>query len=275
MPLFWPLTLVWIVIFVGQSRRQASRYAAGSAVITMAVLAPWTLRNYLELGGFVPVKSVSGFTLWVGNNPLATGTTFVDLRVGPTLAEPPRETRRVNELMGMGWLERAVLMEATLPPETQRRLAALSELERDHAYRDMALTFIREHPARAATLTARKYWYFWWVPPTNLMPTVGQSRYGLLRSAAYAPALLLGLVGLVLTARGRRPLGVLIALLFVSISSVYAVTLTGLARYRTPLEPLLVLLGSFAIMFIYDWARLTRIEERHQAATATPAWVAR
>ena len=37
------------------------------------VLIPWWIRNWLVLGAFVPLTSASGASLWIGNNPQATG----------------------------------------------------------------------------------------------------------------------------------------------------------------------------------------------------------
>ena len=60
-----------------------------AALFTTLIIAPWTIRNYAVLGGFVPVKSQFGFTLWVGNNPYATGTTFVDPKYAPLFGPAP------------------------------------------------------------------------------------------------------------------------------------------------------------------------------------------
>jgi hypothetical protein len=47
----------------------------GLAAVPFAVLVmlPWWLRNAAVFGGFVPLTSAGGVSLWVGNNPQATG----------------------------------------------------------------------------------------------------------------------------------------------------------------------------------------------------------
>jgi len=47
----------------------------GLAAVPFAILVmlPWWLRNALVFGGFVPLTSAGGVSLWVGNNPQATG----------------------------------------------------------------------------------------------------------------------------------------------------------------------------------------------------------
>jgi hypothetical protein len=44
--------------------------AAGVAVL---VMMPWWIRNWLIFGAFVPLTSAGGASLWIGNNPDATG----------------------------------------------------------------------------------------------------------------------------------------------------------------------------------------------------------
>jgi 4-amino-4-deoxy-L-arabinose transferase-like glycosyltransferase len=48
--------------------RTAVRNAGLAAAATVVVLAPWTVRNYVQLGAFVPVSTNGGVNLWIGNN---------------------------------------------------------------------------------------------------------------------------------------------------------------------------------------------------------------
>ena len=43
------------------------------AVIAAVVMLPWWLRNWLLFHAFVPLTTASGASLWIGNNPEATG----------------------------------------------------------------------------------------------------------------------------------------------------------------------------------------------------------
>lgn len=55
------------------------RVAGGTAAVALGmalVVAPWTVRNYLALGAFVPVSTNGGVNLRQGNNPYATGAFF-------------------------------------------------------------------------------------------------------------------------------------------------------------------------------------------------------
>ena len=87
-------------------------------------LTPWTIRNYVVLGKFMPLGSAGGLSLWVANNPLADGTS-----AGGNRAIPLLET--------------------------------YSEAEKGAAYQRLAVQFIREDPARFAQLALRRLLYFW------------------------------------------------------------------------------------------------------------------
>jgi len=55
------------------------------------VIAPWTVRNAIELDAFIPIANNSGATLWAGHNPHASGGVMYatsDLVTVPHTAEP-------------------------------------------------------------------------------------------------------------------------------------------------------------------------------------------
>ena len=97
-------------------------------ILACAVLtiAPWTLRNYVLLGKFVPLTSLGGVSLWIANNPAAEGTGR-DYSAFPHVPE----------------------------------LDALPETERGDAYQRLAVQFIRENPLRFTRLALRRPQWFW------------------------------------------------------------------------------------------------------------------
>lgn len=44
-----------------------------AAAVAAAAMLPWWARNYLVFGAFIPLTTASGLSLWIGNNPRATG----------------------------------------------------------------------------------------------------------------------------------------------------------------------------------------------------------
>lgn len=49
------------------------RFGLAALPVAILTLLPWWVRNALVFGAFVPLTSAAGISLWVGNNPAATG----------------------------------------------------------------------------------------------------------------------------------------------------------------------------------------------------------
>ena len=133
-----------------EARGRIARSLAIQAAIVLAALAPWTARNYRDLGGLVPLRSNLGLELDLGCDPEATGY-FDDasLRRHPlTSAAELARYREVGELAYM-----------------KSRMRA-------------ALAWIGEHPGRYARLTARRLALFWFapVPETIRLKDPGSTR---------------------------------------------------------------------------------------------------
>ncbi len=106
------------------SKRWPQRMSPAVVILAFIglTLTPWTIRNYMMTGKFIPLTSLGGGSLWVANNPLADGT-------AKGLRSP--------------------------------QIDALPESQRGVAYRKMAVQFIRENPGRFVQLTLRRLQYFW------------------------------------------------------------------------------------------------------------------
>ncbi len=64
--------IIWGVLEVLRGNQRVLPALTGSvlSVVVMAsVIAPWTYRNYLVFGEFVPISTNLGPTMWMGNNP--------------------------------------------------------------------------------------------------------------------------------------------------------------------------------------------------------------
>ncbi len=69
-----PLAALFGLCLIGRAGA-LSTMAAGLRALCVALLVmlPWWIRNWLIFGVFVPLTSAGGASLWIGNNPDATG----------------------------------------------------------------------------------------------------------------------------------------------------------------------------------------------------------
>ena len=62
-----------LAVLPGMGGRAFCRIAVPAAAVAMLAMVPWWVRNWDVLGAFVPLTSIGGLSLWVGENPAATG----------------------------------------------------------------------------------------------------------------------------------------------------------------------------------------------------------
>lgn len=93
------------------------RIGAAAGGVAILAMLPWWWRNDALLHAFVPLTSAGGYSLWIGNNPAATGS----------------------------WM----------PPP--RALHGLPELAFSHAAGGLAIDWIAAHPLEAVRLTLAKF----------------------------------------------------------------------------------------------------------------------
>lgn len=122
---FLPLAVLWLIF------RRMPVLAVALVAGAVAVVAPWTARNYRVHDRFVLVASEGGVTFWTGNHRLARGEG--DLAANPDIKQAELEFRQAH---------------AGVTPE---------ELEPLY-YRD-AVNYITNHPGWWLGLIARKAFY--------------------------------------------------------------------------------------------------------------------
>jgi hypothetical protein len=127
------LLLMYAAILVFRGGRKSIAHAVVFVLIASACLAPWTIRNYRAFGKAVPVTNIGGWDLWLGHNPLASGSD------------------RYNFL--------------PLPADLQKALNDLPldrtyEVEKDSVFKRFASQFMKTHPSQEAVLAFRKFSFF-------------------------------------------------------------------------------------------------------------------
>ena len=202
MLLFVPLAVAWLW---RKNRTDAAIFLA----VTLACVAPWTIRNAHIYGRVILVASEGGVTFWTGNHPLARGDG--DLAANLPLKQAELDFRNQH---------------AGLTPEQLEPLY----------YRD-ALTWIRAHPLAWAALLVRKV--FFTIVPIGPSYTLHSTRYFAASAGSYLALLLPAIAGAwVLWRCGHPP----VALWLMAASTVIAgLIFFPQERFRIPVvDPALI-----------------------------------
>jgi 4-amino-4-deoxy-L-arabinose transferase-like glycosyltransferase len=172
----------------------------------LLVILPWSVRNYVRLGGVVPLTSRLGDGLYEAFCPEAYGGPVKDKIVWPA------------------------------------GLEGLGELERDRFLRRAAWGHIARDPARAVRLGARKLFRFWNLVPNY--EGYKKPVYEVVSIGFCGPVFLLALAGLLGCGRDLRAKALLASptLYNMSLHTVFVSSL----RFRIPVMPFLALLAGYA-----------------------------
>jgi 4-amino-4-deoxy-L-arabinose transferase-like glycosyltransferase len=222
----WAVLLAVILL---RDRRVARRGAAIALVLGMAavVVAPWTIRNAVVEGVFVPVTSAAGYNLHAGNNAEARGWHHVPERVD--IAADPNGHRFVERQLGR----------------------TLSSSEVSAYWREKAFRWIGEHPGDAFALLLRKailFFHFSEIDQIGLSAAFIVKEYGTILALplpTFAVLLFLSLVGAGMALRER--LDVRIPALFFLAYFLSTIVFFVNCRLRVPVLPVLVLFAGIAV----------------------------
>jgi 4-amino-4-deoxy-L-arabinose transferase-like glycosyltransferase len=209
-----PLLLGYVALWV--NRKEAQTYEpitrprwpipVGATMLALIVLTllPWAWRNFRELGTWVWLDTNSGFTLYDGYNPDATG------------ASDQSFVKREPVLQTVG------------------------EIGRSEYLSNKAFAWAREHPLRLVQLAFAKLGRTW--SPVTLSSEFGQTKYRLVAFAYSLPLDVLVLLGLA-TSNLSRSVKILLLSPAIYFSIVHAATI-GSLRYRIPAEPPMAVLAA-------------------------------
>jgi hypothetical protein len=216
------------------------RLIAVVAIVALAGVSPWLVRNFLVHGEFVAIKSTFGYAFWQGNCAMSTGT---DKVVRPSVERVLDRSRRGSSLRGLNrtlWEARheaGYLDDIALTRDDYRVLASVTEPERSRILFRRALADLAANPARYGRLCLRRLRYFIFFDETNPKSRVLAYRVPHLGLTVFAG---LGLLLAPASLRNRlRPTIVTVAL----IALFHALTIVS-ARFHIPIEPFLAVWGA-------------------------------
>lgn len=205
--IFLPVCGVWILM--GTWRRpHAVRDAVLAALLCLACIAPWTIRNEGVFHTFIPLRGNFGAELYMGNGPGSEG----------------------------------LLMEYYHPFQDAYQLglyASLGEVRYVAMRGAAAKAYIAADPVHFAADVARRIEFFWAGVPH---PTDEAWFNEIGRTLNFAFISVAGLLGLAFALRTRVPAAGLFAWAFLLLPIPYYLV-TVHARFRHPLEPLMCILA--------------------------------
>lgn len=239
-----PFGLCWLWLL--WQERGAPRRPLLVAATAALVLAPRLLRNAVVLGAPGFVKSSFGYVAWQGNHVGASGTDKrpVSSEVADALAWKIGGGPATEALLDAARAE-AVSVDSALRAADSAAIRALpTERERMHWFRARLLEDLRREPTAYLRVAVKRLGMLLWFDPTNPRAFVAAYRLPYLVLAAAA------LVGLALIGRaGRRdrrwPPGYAYWLLSLLGLSLVFVGIVASARFRLPIELLLVLPAAY------------------------------
>ncbi|HKB40746.1 MAG TPA: hypothetical protein VKD72_30250, partial [Gemmataceae bacterium] len=192
------------------------------ALVGAVMIAPWVYRNYVALGGFVPLRDNFGLELFIGNNPESDGHTYTipyahpeDRYAWPHPFNHPGERQRVHDLGELAYMREKG---------------------------DMAREWIREHPSQFAGLTLRRVGLYWFPPVSTWNPKLAAKWPRSLAAWVLSAACLCGLF---LVFRHRHPNRWPLLIVLLAPSLVYLVTHVNV-RYRYSTVWTMALLAGYA-----------------------------
>ena len=194
--------------------------AAAALVVMAACCAPWTARNYRVFHAFVPLRSVMGLQLWLGNNP---GTTPL-------------------------WLG---TQHPIFNTEEREKYVEMGEIAYMREKREEAIAYAGANPGRVAELTWRRFLTVWSggtaYPVRDFLERRGAwFRYVMLFNVAAGVG---ALGGIILLWRRRSEFAFPLAAGPVVYPAPYYLTLVE-PRYRLPVDPMVMLLGAVVLVAV-------------------------
>jgi len=209
-PLIMLPVMAIYILAAPQWQTKRLTYATLSAVLFLAVIAPWTARNYRVFHRFIPLRDNFGAENYEGNSDWSTG---------------------------FPWGR-------TVPLENHQILAEYSRMGEPAWAADRAAkanAWIKAHPTRFAKLSLKRAWMYWMGVPKSV-EEAGVLEYFRLMSFQFLS--LCGIFGAALAVQRRKPAAWVFLAAFLLLPLPYYLV-TVQARFRHTLEPLICILGVY------------------------------
>jgi Dolichyl-phosphate-mannose-protein mannosyltransferase len=213
----FPFLAGWLVYRAHQQKREWLKNAAAAVGIIVLCCVPWTIRNYRVFHQFVPLRSVLGLQLWLGNNDQTQDIFRGDLH--PIYNSAERE-----------------------------KYISMGEIGYMQQKKQQAVAYMLSHPLREAHLITYRAISIWsGGTPYPLEDFLGTPSLRFRAVLAFNVIAALGtLCGIIILFRERSQFAVPVAAFPLVYPWAYYLTL-ALPRYRLPIDPIVMLLLAITI----------------------------
>jgi len=213
----FPILAGWLAYRARQAKRAWFKNAAAAVVIIILCCVPWTIRNYRVFHQFVPLRSVLGLQLWLGNNDHTQDIFRGDLH--PIYNSTERE-----------------------------KYIAMGEIPYMQQKKQEAIAYMISHPAREARLITYRVISIWsGGTPYPLQDFLGTPSLRFRGVLVFNLIAAVGaLCGIIILFRERSQFAIPVAAFPLIYPWAYYLTL-ALPRYRLPIDPIILLLLAISI----------------------------
>lgn len=225
--------LLWTAAMNGALKKMAGALAVIAAIIA-AMIAPFTLRNYLVYGQFLLLNSNAGYAMYSAQHP----NHGVDFQAFTGMPLP-----------------------ADLPP-------GLNEAQLDKELMARGIKFVTDDPVRYLRLSWSRvfaYFEFWPTADTSALNNVGRvGSFGLL-----LPFMVAGLIWALMAAGGPAAQGwrrfiaspLTLLALFATVYALMHILTWAMPRYRLPVDAAVLPFAALALSLAARWA-VERVKNR-------------
>lgn len=237
-PVFLPVmafTGLMILFWRNLPMKARIRNAAVLLAAAAVVIGPWTVRNRVVHGQWIPIKSTTWVNIWKGNNNYATGTDRLPI-------SPEYRGRLWKNLFSLNDAQMrdtpadSARQYDMLTPEQLARLKGQTEAAREDIFKQWATSWIGDNPGEYFKLALIRLGKTIWIDWDN------PKSYNIINILPRAALLVLTAAGLVVAYRRKWSL-LFPGLVVGSCLLVYALTIAA-ARFSLPFEPLQLCLAA-------------------------------
>jgi len=228
--LCYPVWVLWGLCGPHQRRRMSGTACVPFVLAVLAgfgvMVAPWSVRNRLTFGEWFYLRGNLPFEMWSGNAPWSNGYGISD--TGMRLRHP------------------------VFDPEEAVRLVAVGEYPYFKQCGGEVRQWLRENPQEFVRRSVDRVRWFWWGRFAHDRSWVQSA----LKFIGFTVPGMLSLVGVVWVLMRRRRALVLVLTLMIFPLPYYVCLM--MARYRLPLEPLVLVLAAAGLLALVGWMRQRR-----------------